>query len=80
MEAINTVVKAKTYLSFEVFQMLRNKLACNIILTRREKEVLELIANGMTNVEIVQKIFIGTTTADTHRKICRQNLKQKMWL
>jgi DNA-binding CsgD family transcriptional regulator len=38
------------------------------LLTRREKEVLELIAEGMTNNEIAQKLFISSTTVDTHRK------------
>ena len=38
------------------------------IITRLEKEVLELIADGMTNNEIAQKLFISITTVDTHRK------------
>jgi DNA-binding CsgD family transcriptional regulator len=37
-------------------------------LTRREKEVLELIADGNTNNEIATKLFISVTTVDTHRK------------
>lgn len=68
MEAIQSVVKGKIYLSDEVSQTLRNTGSENIILTRREKEVLELIADGMTNNEIAQKLFIGVTTVDTHRK------------
>ena len=68
LEAINVVVKGKTYLSFEVSQTMKNKAADTIILTRREQEVLKLIADGMTNSEIAQKLFISTTTVDTHRK------------
>jgi DNA-binding CsgD family transcriptional regulator len=30
--------------------------------------VLELIAAGMTNNEIAQKMFISITTVETHRK------------
>ena len=36
------------------------------VLTRREKEVLELIAEGLTNSEIAAKTFISVTTVDTH--------------
>ena len=39
-----------------------------LLITRREKEVLTLIAEGMTNSEIAEKLFISVTTVDTHRK------------
>ncbi|MBS1909631.1 MAG: response regulator transcription factor [Bacteroidetes bacterium] len=68
MEGITTVAKGKTFLSDEASHSLRKEDANNIVLTRREKEVLELIANGMTNTEIAQKLFVGVTTVDTHRK------------
>ena len=66
--AIETVMKGKTYLSEEASNTLRKENGTNIVLTRREKEVLELIADGMTNAEIAQKLFISVTTVDTHRK------------
>jgi DNA-binding NarL/FixJ family response regulator len=66
--AIETVMKGKTYLSEEASQTLRKDNGTAIVLTRREKEVLELIAEGLTNVEIGQKLFISVTTVDTHRK------------
>ena len=66
--AIETVMKGKTYLSEEASNTLRKDNGAAIILTRREKEVLELIADGMTNAEIAQKLFISVTTVDTHRK------------
>jgi DNA-binding NarL/FixJ family response regulator len=70
MEAIHTVVKGKQFLSFDAAMALRKPdTQTNIpVITRREKEVLELIADGMTNNEIAQKLFISTTTVDTHRK------------
>jgi len=68
LEAIFTVNAGKTYLSGDAFQMLRTKESTKIILTRREKEVLELIANGLTNNEIAIKLFVSVTTVDTHRK------------
>lgn len=68
-EAIAAVMKGKTYLSDEASQSLRKNADSKVpVLTRREKEVLELIAGGMTNVEIAKKLFIGVTTVDTHRK------------
>jgi DNA-binding NarL/FixJ family response regulator len=68
-EAIATVVKGKTYLSHEASQALRKNISAEMpVLTRREKEVLELIAEGMTNSEIAKKLFVANTTVDTHRK------------
>lgn len=37
-------------------------------LTRREKEVLRLIADGMTNPEIAEKLFVSPATIKTHRE------------
>jgi DNA-binding NarL/FixJ family response regulator len=37
-------------------------------LTSREKEVLELIAQGHTNPQIAEKIFLSPFTVDSHRK------------
>lgn len=70
MEAIHTVVKGKVYLSFDAALALRKPdTQSNLpVITRREKEVLELIADGMTNNVIAQKLFISSTTVDTHRK------------
>jgi len=68
MEAISVVVKGKIYFSDEASQVLTKTDANPILLTRREKEVLELIAEGLTNNEIAQKLFVSPTTIDTHRK------------
>ncbi len=69
MEGITTVAKGKKYLSNEAAKSLQKSLQNGMpVLTRREKEVLELIADGLTNIEIGQKLFISTTTVDSHRK------------
>ncbi|WP_276483156.1 response regulator [Paraflavitalea pollutisoli] len=68
VEAIQTVLKRKTYFSREAAQTMRKDDTRKIVLTRREKEVLELIADGMTNNEIAQKLFISVTTVETHRR------------
>ena len=77
-EAIETVMKGKTYMSDEASQALRKNPDAKVpVITRREKEVLELIADGMTNNEIAQKLFIGVTTVDTHRKNLLAKLEAK---
>ncbi|MEM9547383.1 MAG: response regulator transcription factor [Bacteroidota bacterium] len=38
------------------------------VLTKREKEVLALIAQGFSSIEIGKKLFIAPTTVDTHRR------------
>lgn len=42
-------------------------------ITKREKEVLEFLAQGFTSGEIADKMFISSQTVDSHRK----NLMQK---
>jgi DNA-binding NarL/FixJ family response regulator len=68
MEGIETVMVGKLYFSEEAAQSLRKTHNEVPVLTRREKEVLGLIAEGMTNNEIAQNLFISSTTVDTHRK------------
>ncbi|MBX2964170.1 MAG: response regulator transcription factor [Cyclobacteriaceae bacterium] len=48
-----------------------------LLLTRREIEVLRLIAEGMTNHEIAEKLFVSDSTVDSHRKslISKLNVK-----
>ena len=38
------------------------------MITRRESEILKLIADGLTNQEIADQLFISTFTVDSHRK------------
>ena len=70
LEGIETVVNGKQFLSFDAVLALRKVETSESVpvITRREKEVLGLIADGMTNNEIAQKLFISVATVDTHRK------------
>jgi DNA-binding NarL/FixJ family response regulator len=70
MEAIYTVNQGKQFLSFDAAIAVRKPDTEQDIpvITRREKEVLELIADGNTNIEIGLRLFISNTTVDTHRK------------
>lgn len=38
------------------------------VITRRESEILRLIADGFTNQEIADRLFISSSTVDSHRK------------
>lgn len=76
-EAIGAVVKGKTYLSEEASHTLRKEDAAAVVLTRREKEVLVLIAEGMTNNEIAKNLFISVATVETHRKNLLAKLEAK---
>lgn len=67
-DAIQAVMTGKTYLSIEVAQALRETGNEMPLITRREKEVLLLVADGFTNAEIAEKLFISVPTVNTHRK------------
>lgn len=74
LKGFKMVMQGKTYMSHEVAQAMRSSFSKDIpVLTRREKEVLELISLGLTNVEIADKLCISYSTVDTHRS----NLLQK---
>ena len=71
-EAIETVLNGKRYVSVSMEHVLRplsvtapGNLA---VLTKREKEILGLIAEGLTNNQIAEKLFISQLTVDSHRK------------
>lgn len=66
--AIAVVMSGGTYLSLEVALSLRESRSETPVITRREKEVLQLIADGLTNAEIAEKLFISIPTVNTHRK------------
>lgn len=68
LTAITTVRMGKTFLSFEAVQALRETASEAPVITRREKEVLQLIAEGLTNAEIAEQLFISIPTVNTHRK------------
>lgn len=67
--AIKKVVRGQEFMSPEVALLVkagtRNQAP---LLTRREKEVLELVVEGCTNTEMAKKLFISVATVDTHRK------------
>jgi DNA-binding NarL/FixJ family response regulator len=81
LEAIETVMTGKMYISPEVlgeFLESRNKADSNASaftsLTEREREVLQLLAEGYPTKEVADKLCLGVPTVHTHR----QHLMQKL--
>lgn len=71
-QAIDTVMQGRLYMSLKIEHLLQPSGLKSVHhlpdLTKREKEVLQYIAEGLTNQEIAKKIFVSTSTVDSHRK------------
>ncbi|MFM9838676.1 MAG: response regulator [Cyclobacteriaceae bacterium] len=77
MEAIQTVSKGGAWWNYLENFTDQMEAKSVMLLTRREKEVLNLIADGLTNNEIADKLFVSSSTVDSHRKnlISKLNVK-----
>ena len=79
--AIDEVMNGRIFLSkaanqkiLEQFHSLKDALKNKPVLTRREKEILKLLYEGLTGPQIAEKLFLSPLTVETHRK----NLMQKL--
>ncbi|MBP6659252.1 MAG: response regulator transcription factor [Chitinophagales bacterium] len=75
LEAIQTVIQHKQYLAKEAAESIKENGTNKPILTRREKEILQLLAQGLTSNDIGKQLFISPTTVDTHRKHLLEKFK-----
>lgn len=73
IEAIRTVALNKTFFD-ETIAVIDQNTKETILLSSREKEILRLIGEGRTSLEIADELFISKATVDTHRK----NIVKKM--
>lgn len=86
LKAIHAVCDGGIYFSGEVGEALKQYQKSSVteipMLSRREKEVLELIAEGYTNPKIAEKLFVSPFTVDSHRKnlIAKLNVKNTAML
>ena len=80
LEAIDKVMNGEVYLSkaanekivqqLQAYDLPKNEVPA---LTRREREILDLLTRGMTSQEIANQLFLSTYTVDSHRR----NMLQK---
>ncbi len=80
IDAIQVLIQGKSYFSKEVSDVMMNKYmpARNSSsgkshismepLTNRQLEILKLVADGLTNHEIADKLYISQRTVDSHRR------------
>ena len=81
LSAINSVMNGEEYIDESIKKILiqesisgQRRSLFDIPLTKREKEILKLIADGNSNQEVADKLFISLRTVETHRF----NLTQKL--
>lgn len=70
-EGIRQVMNGNSYFGTGVRELMTGHSVSGTsepLITRRESEILKLIADGFTNQEIADKLFIGSSTVDSHRK------------
>ena len=77
LEAIRTVAAGRSFLSRNVSRMLREDYVQQLqsrglddsweLLTDREREILQLLAEGRQNKEVANFLNISATTVETHR-------------
>lgn len=89
LKAISEVMRGESYFSREVSDIMFSHIASGKsiengddepvaqALTRREIEIIRMIAEELTNVEIGGKLNISPRTVDTHRRNLFQKLKVK---
>src|SRR5690606_15293445 len=80
VKAVITVYEGGRYFSPEVANILadtvsRNSVAASPEVSPREKEVLDLVAHGLSTKQVADKLGISTRTVETHRINMLKKLK-----
>jgi DNA-binding NarL/FixJ family response regulator len=79
---IEAVMNGEVFLCEEIDILMKKKKEEPIWLTNRERELLRFIADGYSNQEIADKIFLSVETVKTYRKnlILKLGAKNSMML
>ncbi len=80
LQAIRAVCKGKTYISPDASKVVVEKClaSCEVqepCLADRERQVLQLVAEGKTNKEIAETLDISVKTAESHRAHLMEKLQ-----
>lgn len=84
VRAVSTVMNNQTYMSSKVADTVIQDYTRNLTiddtstvstLTAREREVLQLIAEGLTSAQIASRLFVSVKTVSTHRRQIMEKLK-----
>lgn len=84
IEAIRTVAQGRSFLTRRISRMLQEDYVRQLerrglddsydLLTDREREILQLVAEGRTNKEVANLLNVSVTTVETHRTHILQKL------
>ncbi|HLH18112.1 MAG TPA: response regulator transcription factor, partial [Bryobacteraceae bacterium] len=84
IEAIRSVAQGRSFLTKKVSRILQEDYIRELedrglddsydLLTEREREILQLVAEGKTNKEVAALLDVSVTTVETHRTHILQKL------
>ncbi len=84
LNAIETVMQGESFMDETIKKILlqesltgQRRSIFEVPLTKREKEILRMVANGLSNQEVADKLFISLRTVETHRLNINQKLDVK---
>jgi DNA-binding NarL/FixJ family response regulator len=88
LNAVRTVFKGEEYLNEDVIRVMQKSHSAKSpmssdfrknfnALTKREREIVSLVVEGLTNQEIADKLFVNIRTVETHKTNILQKLQLK---
>ncbi|MCT1526876.1 response regulator [Sphingobacterium hotanense] len=68
LAGIQAVAAGEAFLCHEIDVLMKRPKETHIWLSQREREMLKLVAEGLTNSEIAERIFLSPETIKSYRK------------